>query len=150
MDSNAKKIIKLIQHKAVEEQENHNKISLALTRIKNSKTENIRLKPLGKVSVQQLADEAKVSRASLYGNHKDFLEELSKINSKRTLSVTANRKSTQTKIDSDKKLIQDLIRQKELLAQENYRINEENKDLKRRNNALISQLGTKSNVTSIR
>ena len=148
MPSNKKATNALIKHKVELEEKNHNNIVEAIVRIKNAKTQVIRLNPIGKVTVADLAKESGVSRASLYGNHKSLLDELEKINSKRTISITEKRKIKEKKIDSDKELIKDLTKSKQLLAQENYSLNEQNKTLKRQIEALISQLGSKENVIS--
>lgn len=140
----------LARHKAEQEELNHNNIVQALVRIKHGNTVNIELRPLGRVTVAQLAKESGVSRASLYGNHKSMLSELEKINEKRSTGVTERRKEREKKAENDRELIRQLTRAKELLAQENYRLNEENKKLKRQIEALISQLGSKTNITAIK
>lgn len=140
----------LMRHKEEQEQKNHNNIVQALVRIKKGTPLNIQLKPLGKVTVQQLAKESCVSRASLYGNHKSLLSELEKINEKRSIGVTEKRKEREKKAENDRELIRELTRAKELLAKENYMLNEENKKLKRQIEALISQLGSKTNITAIK
>lgn len=144
-----KAINALNRHKAELEEQNHNNIVQALVRIKNGSTEKLRLKRLGKITVKELAIESGVSRASLYGNHKSLLDELDKINKKRTISVSDKRKESEKKAVNDKQLIRELLQAKELLAQENYRLNEDNKTLKRQVNALLAQLGSKSNIVSI-
>lgn len=149
MSASKKAINALNNHKAEQEQLNHNNLVKALVRVKNGQTENIELKPFGKVTVQELAKEAGVSRASLYGNHKLFIEELKNLNENRAKGVTEKRKEREKKSESDKELIRELSRTRELLAQENYRLNEENKNLKREVGALISQLGSNANVSSI-
>lgn len=149
MVTNKKAINALNKHKAEQEEDNHNNIVQALVRIKNGTTKKIQLKRLGKVTVKNLALESGVSRASLYGNHKTLLDELDKINTKRCISVTEKRKEHEKKAENDKELIKELLRVKELLAQENFRLNEENKSLKRQASALISQLETKSNIIKI-
>ena len=146
MPSNKKATNALIKHKVELEEKNHNNIVEAIVRIKNAKTQVIRLSPIGKVTVANLAKESGVSRASLYGNHKSLLDELEKINSKRTISINEKRKIKEKKIDTDKELIKDLTKSKQLLAQENYSLNEQNKTLKRQVAALIAQLGSKENV----
>lgn len=147
--ANTKAINALKNHKEELEQQNHNNIVEALVRIKNGKTEKIKLKPFGKVSVKDLATESGVSRASLYGNHKQLLERLGKINEKRSTGVSEERKLREAKKETDKEIIRELIRTRELLAQENFRINEENRKLKRQIESLVSQLDSKANVTSI-
>lgn len=150
MPANKQAIKALTSHKAEEEQLNHNNLVRALVRLKNNQAEKIELKPFGKITVQQLAEEAGVSRASLYGNHKSFVDELRKLNEKRAKGVTEKRKEREQKAESDKELISELSRTRELLAQENYRLNEENKKLKREVSALVSQLGSKGNISSIK
>ena len=147
--ANAKAISALRNHKEELEQQNHNKIVEALVRIKNGKTEKIKLKAFGKVSVKDLAIESGVSRASLYGNHKTLLERLSKINEKRSTGVSKERKFREAKKQSDKETIRELMRTRELLAQENYRINEENRKLKRQVESLATQLESLSNISPI-
>lgn len=149
MAANKKAISALNKHKAELEEQNHNNIVQALVRIKNGTTEKIRLKRLGKVVVKDLALESGVSRASLYGNHKSLLDELDKINKKRSIGVTDKRKEREKKAEDDKELIRKLLQAKELLAQENYRLNEDNKAIKRQVNALLAQLGSKSNIISM-
>ena len=146
---NTKSINALKNHKEELEQQNHNNIVEALMRIKNGNTNEITLKPYGKVSVQQLADESGVSRASLYGNHKALLEKLGKINEKRSKSVSEARKDQEEKEKTDAEIIRELIRTRELLAQENYQIHTENRRLKRQVEALVSQLDSTSNISSI-
>jgi len=149
MAANKKAISALNRHKAELEEENHNNIVQALVRIKNGTTEKIQLKRLGKVTVKELALESGVSRASLYGNHKSLLDELDKINKKRTIGVADKRKEREKKAENDKELIRELLQAKELLAQENYRLNEETKTIKRQVNALLAQLGSRSNIIPI-
>jgi len=149
MAANKNAVKALVNHKAEQEQLNHNNIVQALVRIKNGKAEKVPLKPFGKVSAKDLAVEAGVSRASLYGNHKSFLKELKKINEKRSVGVTEKRKEREEKAASDKELIRELNQSRTLLAQENYRLNEENKRLVRQVEALVSQLGETANITSI-
>jgi AcrR family transcriptional regulator len=149
MANNKKAVRALINHKAEQEQLNHNNIVQALVRMKNGKTETVQLKAFGKISVKDLALEAGVSRASLYGNHKSLLEELKKINGQRAVGVTEKRKEREKKAESDKDLIRELIQSRTLLAQENYGLNEENKRLVRQVKALVSQLGGSANITSI-
>jgi len=146
---NKKAVNALVNHKAEQEQLNHNNIVQALVRIKSGKPEKIQLKPFGKVTVKELALEADVSRASLYGNHKSLKDELEKINEKRATGVTEKRKEREKKVESDKELIRELMRSRELLAQENYRLNEENKKLTRQVGSLVSQLGSGANITPI-
>ena len=147
--TNKKAINALKNHKEEEEQYNHNNIVEALVRIKNGNTVKIKLKPFGKVSVKDLAAESGLSRASLYGNHKPLLERLNKINEKRSTGASETRKLAEEKKESDKEVIRGLSSSRELLAQENYRINEENRKLKRQIESLVSQLDSKVNVTSI-
>lgn len=149
MATNKRAVKALNKHKAEQEEENHNNIVQALVRIKNGTTEKIRLKRLGKVTVKNLALESGVSRASLYGNHKSLLDELDKLNNNRTSGATDRRKERESKAETDKALIRELLRAKEMLAQENYRLNEENKSLERKVNALLSQIGSSSNVIQI-
>ncbi len=149
MAANKKAISALNKHKVELEEQNHNNIVQALVRIKNGTTEKIKLKRLGKVVVKDLAIESGVSRASLYGNHKSLLEELDKINKKRSIGVNDKRKEREKKADNDRELIRKLLHAKEQLAQENYRLNEDNKSIKRQVNALLAQLGSKSNIISI-
>ncbi len=149
MAANKKAISALNRHKAELEEQNHNNIVQALVRIKNGTTDKLQLKRLGKITVKELALESGVSRASLYGNHKSLLDEFDKINKKRTIGVADRRKEREKKAENDKELIRELLQVKELLAQENYRLNEENKVIKRHVNALLAQLGNKSNVISI-
>jgi len=149
MVANKKAISALNRHKAELEEQNHNNIVQALVRIKNGTTDKLQLKRLGKITVKELALESGVSRASLYGNHKSLLDEFDKINKKRTIGVAERRKEREKKAENDKELIRELLQVKELLAQENYRLNEENKVIKRHVNALLAQLGNKSNVISI-
>jgi len=149
MAANKKAINALNRHKAELEEQNHNNIVQALVRIKNGTTDKLQLKRLGKITVKELALESGVSRASLYGNHKSLLDEFDKINKKRTIGVAEQRKEREKKAENDKELIRELLQAKELLAQENYRLNEENKIIKRHVNALLAQLGTKSNIISI-
>ncbi len=149
MPNNVKAINALKNHKAEEEQQKHNDIVQALTRIKNGQTTKIKLKSFGKVSVKDLAIESGVSRASLYGNHKKLLEKLDKINKKRSTGVTEERKLIEAKQETDKEIIRELTRTRELLAQENYRINTENRKLIRQIESLASQLDSKSNVSPI-
>ncbi|MBF4989452.1 hypothetical protein [Methylophilus sp. 14] len=146
MVANKNAISALAQNRVELEEQTHTKLLQAITRIKNGVPETFKLKPAGKVTGIQLAKEAGVSRASLYGNHKIFLEELIKINSKRSLSVSAKRKLTEKKAETDKEIIKQLSNSRELLAQENYRINEENKRLKREIENLNSQLYSAGNV----
>lgn len=146
MASNKEAISALAQNRVEVEEKTHFKLLQAINRIKNGVPETFKLKPAGKVTGAQLAKEADVSRASLYGNHKILLKELEKINSKRSLSATAKRKLAEKKTEVEKETIRQLTDSKELLAQENYRINEENKDLKRKIETLMSQLDARENV----
>ena len=149
MAANKKAISALNRHKAELEEQNHNNIVQALVRIKNGTTDKLQLKRLGKITVKELALESGVSRASLYGNHKSLLDEFDKINKKRTIGVADRRKEREKKAENDKELIRELLQVKELLAQENYSLKDENKVIKRHVNALLAQLGNKSNVISI-
>lgn len=149
MSASKKSIKALKSHKADLEEQNHNNIIKALVRIKNGNTENIKIKQRGKVTVRELALESGVSRASLYGNHKLLLEELEKINSKRSVSVADKRKEREIKAESDRALIRKLTEAKEMLARENFRINEENKNLKEEINTLKSKAASGKNIISI-
>lgn len=147
--ANTKAINALKNHKEELEQQNHNNIVEALVRIKNGKTKKIKLKAFGKVSVKDLATESGVSRASLYGNHKQLLDRFAKINEKRSTGVSEERKLREAKKENDKAVIRELTRTRELLAQENFRINEENRKLKRQIESLVSQLDSNSRISSI-
>ena len=147
MAVNKKAVTALVNHKAEQEQLNHNNIVQALVRIKHGKPEKIQLKPFGKISAKALAIEAGVSRASLYGNHKSLLDELKKINEHLSKGDSEKRKESEEKAQSDKELIQELSRSRTLLAQENYRLNEENKRLIRQVEALASQLSGSATIT---
>lgn len=148
MAQNKKAVLALAQNRIDTEEKNHSKLLQAINRINNGKPETFQLKPAGKVTGVQLAKEAGISRASLYGNHKAILAELEKINSKRSVSASARRKLQEKKTESERELIKQLSSSRELLAQENYKINEENKELKRKIEALISQLDARENVIS--
>jgi AcrR family transcriptional regulator len=144
-----KAINALKNHKAEQEEQLHNNIVAALVRINNNETLKVSLKAFKKVSVQDLATEAGVSRGALYGNHKALLEKLEKINSKRTTGVTSIRHKQEQKVQNDAENLKHLAADKEMLAQENYRLQNEIKLLQARNEALLAQLGSSTNVTPI-
>ena len=150
MAGNKKSVNALKEFKIEQEQKKHNDIVKALVRIKNGSTRHIKLKAFGKVSVNALAEEAGVSRASLYGNHKPLLDKLHKINEKRSMGVNAKRKLNESKKNAERETIKELVRTRDLLAQENYRIHSENRKLKRQLDSLVHQLESVSNITPIK
>lgn len=147
--SSKRAIDALKQGKADEEEQIHNQIVEALARIQHNKTEVIGLKPARKVTVVDLAKEAGVSRGSLYGNHRELLKRLDKINEKRGRTPSVVRKEKEEKQARDAELLTQLTDDKKKLARENYGLQQRVTELEGMVEALRAQLGQTSNVRSL-
>jgi len=105
------------------EQQTHNDLVAALNRLKNN--EPINIKKGTKITLTSVADEADVSRSSLY-NHKDILERVKICIKKKSISPAQARRMTKKnaikKEENTKKIIQQLNEDKSKLAQENYKL----------------------------
>lgn len=118
------------------EQQTHNELVQAFNRLANG--EPINVKKGTKVTAKSVAEEAGVSRTSLY-NHPDILEQVKRYIEKKSISPAQARRLTkeeaERKEQETKELIQQLNTDKSKLAQENYKLSLENEELRRLNEA---------------
>lgn len=103
---------------------------LALKRIQERAALHVRVRPRQKITPAMVAKEAERARSQLYATHRDVLEKISEANAKRDLpKQEVNRQRRKTELEL-RALIATLSRDKELLAQQNYRLQAENDELR--------------------
>ncbi len=112
------------------EQQKHNDLVAGLNRLKNN--EPINIKKGTKMTLQLVADEADVSRSTLY-NHEDMLEQAKNYIKNKSISPAQARRMIKEnaikKEENTKKIIQQLNEDKSKLAQENYKLSLEKDEL---------------------
>jgi hypothetical protein len=102
--------------------EAHEDFILALRRIETGKSEKVKIRPRQPITPTMLAQEAGRARSQLYATHRDLLERLKEVNAMR-VSVSSEKKKSDKKSELDlREIITRLSRDKELLAQQNFRL----------------------------
>lgn len=143
-------IIALQDYKHAQEEENHNALIQAFIRIQNNAP--LVLKKGTKLSATSVAQEAKLSRGTLY-KHKDILLKINAYKENPHSSEYRRRKALEAKeaegVKKTKSLIDQLSIDKNKLAQENYKLTIEIADMRNKLTNLIKQ-NAKSNVKDIR
>jgi hypothetical protein len=104
---------------------------LALRRLVAGETQRVKVRPKQKITPALLAREADRARSQLYTTHADLLSQIAEANEKRTTAAKANKKIRQKSEQELRDIINQLSRDKELLAQQNYRLQHRIDDLER-------------------
>ena len=130
MNNSKKRNKTLINNAAIREQEAHVDLIDALERCRTGTTENVKIRRIQKITAAIVAKEAGRSRSILYSNHQDILQKIEVINRRRGSSQRTKRLEKEKKDQTFRELVNQLNRDKSALAQENYRLQSENAELK--------------------
>lgn len=103
---------------------------LALKRIEEGKAQRVKIRPRQKITPAMVAREAERARSQLYATHRDVLGRISEANAKRNLAESESKKGQRRAESELRELIVRLSRDKELLAQHNFRLQCEVDELK--------------------
>lgn len=129
--SDVKKNVKALKdNAAVREQQAYIDLVDALERCKTGNTKNIKIGSAKKITASLLAKEAGRSRSIIYATHSELLDEINKINRSRGNKHQKERLDRERKDKTLRQTIEQLNLDKKGLAQENYRIQCENDDLR--------------------